>query len=414
MKKLLVMLTACVLALSCVSAGWAEEAAVSAGDRMTFGQYEQDNDPSNGPEPIEWTVLDVTDGKALLLSRFGLDAKPYHTENTEITWEGCSLRSWLNGEFLQTAFSAEEQARLVTVDTDNSESQRYGPWELDGGNNTRDRVVLLSYAEANHYLGVEWENHGNAKARCAPTAWAVAQGAFVTKSDQTTEDGDPAGWWWLRSPGGSADKACNVPTVGSLSDAVVTNEHGNVRPAIVISLDGNAAPADASATQPFTFRNGITWGMSPEEVAATEEGEPLSTKLDTGEILIYENSRVSKYPSQLGFYFISGKLVMSIYVPENPNEEMLNTLRKAYDTRYGEEAEADPAACHAVMDRVNPGYYTEEQVAAFPMYRWVAEGDTEIWMVFENPAAEGQIGILYVSPDMLTMQTEETMDLNGI
>ena len=48
----------------------------AVGSVVTFGRYEQDNDLSNGPEPIEWTVLDVRDGKSLLISRFGLECRP--------------------------------------------------------------------------------------------------------------------------------------------------------------------------------------------------------------------------------------------------------------------------------------------------------------------------------------------------
>ena len=67
-------------------------------------------------------------------------------------WEKCTLRSWLNGEFLQSAFSAKEQAAILMTAVDNSASQGYGKWNTDGGNNTRDQIFLLSYAEANWYL----------------------------------------------------------------------------------------------------------------------------------------------------------------------------------------------------------------------------------------------------------------------
>ena len=43
---------------------------ISVGDIITFGHYEQDNNLDNGAEPIEWIVLDVQDGKALLLSKY--------------------------------------------------------------------------------------------------------------------------------------------------------------------------------------------------------------------------------------------------------------------------------------------------------------------------------------------------------
>ena len=60
-------------------------AQVEAGNVITFGHYEQDNDLSNGAEPIEWLVLTEEEGRMLLLSRYGLDGQPYHSSFEEIT-----------------------------------------------------------------------------------------------------------------------------------------------------------------------------------------------------------------------------------------------------------------------------------------------------------------------------------------
>lgn len=40
-----------------------------AGDYVFFGAYEQDNNTSNGKEDVEWLVLEVKDGKALVISK---------------------------------------------------------------------------------------------------------------------------------------------------------------------------------------------------------------------------------------------------------------------------------------------------------------------------------------------------------
>ena len=131
--------------------------STAKGDIITFGHYEQDNNLDNGPEPIEWIILDYDEAthRALLLSRYGLEAKPYNTEEVGTTWEKCTLRSWLNDEFLNAAFSTEEQSAILVTDVDNSDGQCYNGWGTSGGNNTQDRIFLLSYAEANKYLGVE-------------------------------------------------------------------------------------------------------------------------------------------------------------------------------------------------------------------------------------------------------------------
>lgn len=83
---------------------------VQVGDIIEFGSYEQDNNPSNGPEPIEWRVLEVSDGSALIVSQYALDARAYNKERVRITWAECTLRGWLNGEFYATAFRRREGA----------------------------------------------------------------------------------------------------------------------------------------------------------------------------------------------------------------------------------------------------------------------------------------------------------------
>ena len=57
--------------------------------------------------PYEWLVLDRSEAGMLLLTKEGIACRPYHEEFEEVTWEKCSLRSWLNGEFMEAAFSVE-------------------------------------------------------------------------------------------------------------------------------------------------------------------------------------------------------------------------------------------------------------------------------------------------------------------
>ena len=210
----------------------------TVGSIVSFGQYEQDNNIGNGPEEIEWIVLDVQDGKSLLLSRYGLDAKPYNTEWKAITWEECSLRAWMNNDFLKSAFTPTEQSAILLTAVDNSKSQGYSDWKTNGGNNTQDLLFLLSYAEANKYLGVTYSDSNNTKSRVAPTAYAKAQGAY-TDDNNKTADGEAAGWWWLRSPGINQNIAAYVRDGGSLLDCSVILESVVVRPAFWLNLESD-------------------------------------------------------------------------------------------------------------------------------------------------------------------------------
>lgn len=150
------------------AAAAARDAKFAVGNYVTFGRYPQTK-AGKDKTPIEWLVLARDGSKALLISRYGLDAQPYNTTNSEVTWETCTLRTWLNSTFYNKAFSSAEQAAILTTNVDNSKYQCYSGWSTNGGNNTQDKVFLLSYAEANKYFDVTHDNSSNTKSRVAPT-----------------------------------------------------------------------------------------------------------------------------------------------------------------------------------------------------------------------------------------------------
>ena len=262
------------------------------GSIVTFGCYEQDGDKENGPEEIEWVVLDVQDGKALLLSKYGLEAKPYNTEYTDVTWETCTLRAWLNSDFLNKAFSAEEQSAILTTTVDNSSSQGYNDLILIDGNNTQDKIFLLSYAEANRYLSVKYwkeDDGNNTKSRVAPTDYAIETGAYSTDIYQTA-DGKPAGWWWLRMPGLSNFDAPYVHNGGSLYYEAVFRDYGVVRPAFWLNLYA-ADEKDGDTTVKI---HGIVYyntkkviPVEPEESAIVNEELPINGSMTDKKITAY-------------------------------------------------------------------------------------------------------------------------------
>ncbi len=195
---------------------------VEAGDYITFGHYKQDNNTDNGKEPIEWLVLEVRGSEALVISKYALDAQPYNTDYKSVTWETCSLRVWLNGEFLNNAFTAEEQRAIIMTTADNSAGQGYSEWNTDGGNDTKDRIFLLSYAEAWSYFGSDSVRQSEA------TRYAEGRGAYTSGGKC---------WWWLRSPGFHQRLAARVYTDGSLNSHGVFIDSGCVRPALWINPD---------------------------------------------------------------------------------------------------------------------------------------------------------------------------------
>lgn len=208
---------------------WNKIKNIKVGDTYTFGAYEQDNSTSNGKEAIEWTVLDKDGMSLLLISKQALDCQQYNTSYTDVTWESCSLRKWMNGTFLNKAFNAEEQAQIqnTTVSADKNPEYNTNP-----GNATTDKVFLLSINEVEKYF-----NSDEAR-KCAPTAYAKAQGAYTSDSYKTAS-GAATCWWWLRSPGFTQSCAASVRYDGSVNyrGYDVDYDNGAVRPALWINLD---------------------------------------------------------------------------------------------------------------------------------------------------------------------------------
>ena len=193
-----------------------------AGDYVFFGAYEQDNNTFNGKEDIEWLVLEVKDGKMLVISKYALDCKPYNTRYAGITWETCTLRKWLNNDFFNTAFSVEEKAMIpaITVSADGNPSYSTNP-----GIATQDQVFLLSITEANKYFS------SDSARQYKPSDYAVANGVYVHNSNGNCG-------WWLRSPGSNQNFAAgvNVGGVVLVSGRSVDYHNVGVRPALWIDL----------------------------------------------------------------------------------------------------------------------------------------------------------------------------------
>ena len=198
------------------------------GKCIVFGHYPQTKEGKDNT-PIEWMILDHNGQRALVVSEYGLDAQPYNITGDAATWETCTLRTWLNGTFYNKAFSSAEQTAILTTNVDNSKKQCYGGWDTSGGNDTQDKVFLLSYAEANKYFGVTYDNSNNMKSRVAPTAYAIAQGAYIDSDDKADDDNDIG--WWLRSPGTYQECAAHVNADGFHFNYNVANDSGSVRPA---------------------------------------------------------------------------------------------------------------------------------------------------------------------------------------
>ena len=195
------------------------------GDIVTFGNYYQSN--SKSKEAIEWLVLDKQDNKLLVISKNALDSVPYNEEYESTTWEKCTLRKWLNGTFYKAAFNSSEQGMIKSTKVTADANPEYS---TDPGNDTTDKVFLLSINEVNKYFSSDEAR------RCVPTEYAIEQGAWTTEIYKV--DGKATCCWWLRSPGDSSDHAAGVIIGGGVSygGSGVGSGDGCVRPALWIEI----------------------------------------------------------------------------------------------------------------------------------------------------------------------------------
>ena len=224
-KKLITVSAICFVLLALAACGEEPNAKfknANVGDYITFGSYEQDNNTANGKEAIEWLVLAKDGDKALVISRFALDCQPFDPSDLEVTWETCSLRKWLNGTFINNAFSPEEQDIIQNSTVTADVNLEYSTLPC---NDTTDKVFLLSITEAESYF------HNDEERKCVPTYYAMAQGTWI-------KEGDVNCIWWLRSPGYSDlyYYATFVYVEGFTNSAPADLESVGVRPAMWIEL----------------------------------------------------------------------------------------------------------------------------------------------------------------------------------
>ena len=199
---------------------WKRNKNISVGEIYTLGFYEQDNNIANGKDAIEWLVLDKQDNKILVVSKYSLDFKPYHKEHIEVTWKDCTLRGWLNDEFINNAFSADEIEMIQTVTVSDDENTNVS--FINPRDDTKDKIFLLSTKEVEKYFTSDDERI------CHPTAYASKFDVISTSSS-----------WWLRSL--VANREFSVSSVSD--DGHINDKYGlwntnpwYVRPAMWIEI----------------------------------------------------------------------------------------------------------------------------------------------------------------------------------
>lgn len=164
----------------------------------------------------------------LVISRYALDYQPYNSKSTDVTWQTCSLRTWLNETFLNDAFTPDEQAMIQNTAVTNDNNPKFG---TSAGNDTKDKVFLLSINEAKKNLHISLICKGT---RYCDWRMESLGGRYY---DGNALSSDVDFDWWLRSPGSKSSNAAIVTIYGSVSDrGSGVGAHEAVRPAMWVNL----------------------------------------------------------------------------------------------------------------------------------------------------------------------------------
>lgn len=168
-------------------------------------------------EPIKWRVIKCENGEALLLSDIVLDKQKYNKRLKKVTWEKSTLRKWLNKKFMNRAFSSSEQEAIHTTKVINEDNYYY---KTDGGNDTLDKIYLLSLSETD-----EEKEYG----------FTDSYGMTIKYSNYA--DLCDYQYWWLRTPG---EKNISAAAVDMSGEAYVGGGESDmelgIRPVLHLNL----------------------------------------------------------------------------------------------------------------------------------------------------------------------------------
>ena len=181
-------------------------------------------------EPIRWRVLNKTETTATLMCDRIIEYMPYDSNNN-LFYNESEIRSWLNNEFYNYAFSDLEKSVIRTTVVDNSSASVKVDLSENACENTNDKVYLLSYEEAfNLSRAID-----RSPARAVKTTdYIKAKGAFTLVNDNTYAGN---GSWWLRSAPDRSYSSSYISTpTGTIYGTSVASSYCGVVPVIQIDL----------------------------------------------------------------------------------------------------------------------------------------------------------------------------------
>ncbi len=194
---------------------------------VKFGRYPTGNDGETSE--IEWLIIDRIDDRVLLISKNIIDFISVHKKSDRVTWETCSLRKWLNSDFIDTVFNNEEQ-QYITPTTLKADTSMSGILS-NICNDTLDSIFILSAKECYQYFT------SNSSRAGATTAYADAKRNEKGKANIKRDNLRCS--WWIRNDGSAINESGIVFTDGSVYaiGGFKNREIGGLRPAMWVKTE---------------------------------------------------------------------------------------------------------------------------------------------------------------------------------
>ena len=293
-------------------------------DAVQYGSYQG--------QPIIWRVLSVNGDDLFLFADQILATKSYNEEEKEVTWETCTLRSWLNHDFYYEAFS-EEERKAIRKTTVINEDFVNSDLVTEGGNDTKDYLYLLSTSEIKN-----------------PAYGFPDSLSCYSETRAANRDSEGPLGWWLRSPGcDSSSAACVYSETGwgeEFGDFVSYHFHDGVRPALHLDMsqfssslevveDIEAGTAGVPPVSVNITGNPGTSSESEKDPGASTEQTPkpvtqvtLKTNKKPGAVQISSVKNLKKYSAKIKWKKVSRAKGYQIQYSASPKFKKSKTKSK--------------------------------------------------------------------------------------
>lgn len=227
MKRLLALITLMTLLAGAGLAAdgtWFKPYDGAAYTYVAFGRYP--HEASGAEAPILWRALRQEGGTVYLMSEYLIEVSRLHSVAFGYPgWDRADLNLWLNGEFIQKAFSPAEAAAL-------SEQPELGRVSLPSAEDIKEASFGFDSDQARRAIG---------------TKWADSRGLFFYRHKGHSP-------YWTRTPSTNDYAHRTTKLEGNIGYLGVTADDLGVRPVIWLALDKlSLAGGSGSLADPYVL-----------------------------------------------------------------------------------------------------------------------------------------------------------------